>query len=430
MPLGPDPDPTPTLPLPTLPPSMKACQLLAVALAMTFAAAPCLAQTPEPGTTKEDEDVVKAGKEDPFTKQDPELMKQAGIVSYGPFPWADFKTNEDIEVVLGKGRFLWMETEHFRIGLNFKTVSWPEGQDKRKHLKAEIKEIRKRLRKFPEKPKKLTPWVRLHLYAYRLEKLYDDAQELLGVTDADFGTGQQPPGGKYLGMGDKYLVLLFQKKSDLARYFERFCDFKADTSMRWYHIKTHQMVAAVAAEGLEDYDSTGIQGHVTYSAAHNLYDGYLGFHMHLPFWFGEGLAHWHALQVPSDVVNVQILDTEAVAQDEKRSNWPVKVRRRAQHDGVCFDFDTMQSWTRFEDMGYHAHAQAWSRVDFLIKRDKEKVGYAVKQLKSMPPTMNQMVPPKQVAVKMQKLLIELFELDAATFDVEWRKFVLKTYPKK
>ena len=47
------------------------------------------AQQRQPGTTKDDEDVVKAGKEDPFTKQDPELMKKAGIVSYGPFPWAD-----------------------------------------------------------------------------------------------------------------------------------------------------------------------------------------------------------------------------------------------------------------------------------------------------------------------------------------------------
>jgi hypothetical protein len=30
----------------------------------------------------------------------------------------------------------------------------------------------------------------------------------------------------------------------------------------------------------------------------------------------------------------------------------------------------------------------------------------------------------------QKLLIELFELDAATFDQKWREWVLKTYPKK
>ena len=236
--------------------------------------------------------------------------------------------------------------------------------------------------------------------------------------------------GAYLGLPDKFLVLLFQKKSDLARYFERFCNHEADASMRWYHHKTHQLVAAVAADGLDGFDSTALQGHVTYAVAHNLFDGYLGFHMQLPHWLGEGLAHYFALQVPSDVVNVRILDSEAVGQDEKRSNWPVKVRRRARHEGVCFPFEEMAAWAKFEDLGYHAHSQSWSRVDFLAKRDKEKLGYMITQLKRMPPVANARVPAKQIAVQAQKFLIELFELDPAAFDKEWRRWVLKTYPKK
>ncbi|MCA8974958.1 MAG: hypothetical protein KDC98_09565 [Planctomycetes bacterium] len=410
---------------------MKPFESLFQFLVATCLVAACLAQDPEKeNATKDDEDVLKAGREDPFTKQDPELMKEAGIISYGPFPWADFKTSDDIETVLGKGRFLWLETAHFRIGFNFKTVNWPEGQEKRKFLKNEIKEVRKRLKKFPEKPKKLTPWIRLHLYAYRLEKLYGEVQALLGVTDADFGQGKEPPNGPYLGMGDKFLVLLFQKESDLARYFERFCNTKADTSMRWYHTKTHQLVAAVAAQGLEGFDSIALQGHVTYAVTHNLLNGYKGFHMQLPMWLDEGLAHSFALAVPSDVVNVQILDTEAVSQDDKQANWPVKVRRRAQHDGAYFTFEQMVKWTKFEEMGYHAHSQSWSRVDYLLQLDREKVGLMIGQLKSMPPAVGGAVPAAHVATKAQKLLIELFELDAATFDTRWREWVLKTYPKK
>ena len=48
--------------------------------------------------------------------------------------------------------------------------------------------------------------------------------------------------------------------------------------------------------------------------------------------FDEGLAHYYALDVPSDVANVQILDSEATP-DLKIGAWPVKVRRRARHEG-------------------------------------------------------------------------------------------------
>ncbi|HEX5050858.1 MAG TPA: hypothetical protein VFZ65_03720, partial [Planctomycetota bacterium] len=55
--------------------------------ALVLLCAPCAPQAP--GTTKDDEDVVKAGPEDPFTKNDPKAMAALGIVSYGPLPWAD-----------------------------------------------------------------------------------------------------------------------------------------------------------------------------------------------------------------------------------------------------------------------------------------------------------------------------------------------------
>jgi hypothetical protein len=36
----------------------------------------------------------------------------------------------------------------------------------------------------------------------------------------------------------------------------------------------------------------------------------------------------------------------------------------------------------------------------------------------------------QIRTMAQQLLLELFSLDAATFDQQWRDWVLKTYPKK
>ena len=388
-------------------------------------------ETPKtPGTTKEDEDVLKIGPKDPYTGGDPDLMAAAGVVAYGPFPWADFKTTANVDTVLGERRILWMETAHFRIGLSLKSAPWPESSEKRKALQEEIKLLRKKLPKVPEKPKKLDPWIRMHLYAQRLEACYRDLQSLLGVTDADFpAKGKNPREGAYLGMPDKFLVLLFQKKADLARYADRFCGMKDDTSLRWYHDKTFQLVFAVAAEGLEGFDEAGLHGHVIYAVMHNLVNGYNGFYYQLPLWFDEGLAHWFSRKVPSDVVNVQILDSEAVAED-KQSNWPVKVRRRAQHEGAFFPFETMAKWDKFAEMGYHAHSQSWSRIDYLMQLDREKLGLMLRKLKDLPPPVGGEKPAGDVAVMAQKLLIELFELDAATFDQKWREWVLKTYPKK
>jgi hypothetical protein len=386
-------------------------------------------QPPVRGTTKDDDDVLKMGPKDPYTGEDKKLMATAGIVSYGPFPWADFKTTADVDRVLGERRVLWVETAHFRIGLNLKTVSWPESSDQRKALQEEIKQLHKLLPKLPERPKKIDPWIRMHLYVQRLEACYADFEKLIGATDSDFpAKGKTPGEGAFLGMPDKYLVLLFQKKSDLARYGDRFCGSKEDTSMRHYHDQTHQMLFGAAAEGLEGFNEAGLHGHVIYGVMHNLVNGYQGFSYLLPLWFDEGLAHYYSRKVESDVINVQILDTEAVAED-KQNNWPVKVRRRAQHEGAYIPFEKMAKWEKFDEMGYHAHSQAWSRVDYLMQLSPEKVGQMLKQLKSLTAPMEGM-PPVTLANMAQKLLIELFDLDAATYDQKWREWVLKTYPSK
>ncbi|MCA8966696.1 MAG: hypothetical protein H6838_15925 [Planctomycetes bacterium] len=382
------------------------------------------------GTTKEDEDVLKIGPKDPYTGGDEELMKAAGVVAYGPFPWADFKTTADVDKVLGEGRILWMETAHFRFGLNLKSAPFPEDSKMRKPLQAELKELKELLPKVPERTRKVNPWLRMHLAARRCEAAYADLQKLLGVTDADFpDRGKESGQGPYLGQPDKFLVLMFQKKSDLARYADRFCNMKVDDSLRYYHTQSSQLLFGFAAEGLEGFDEAGLHAHMLYAVVHNLLNAYRGYYYQLPLWLEEGVAHWYSRKVHADTINVQILDTEAVAED-KQANWPVKVRRRAVHDGAFFTFEQMAAWEKFDEMGYHAHSQAWSRVDYLMQTDPEKLGLMITKLKSVPPIPGAQVPAAQIRTLAQKLLIELYELDGPTFDEKWREWVLKTYPKK
>ncbi len=407
---------------------MSPCLVLRVfALFVLFGAALLAQEKPSP---KDEDEVAKLGPVDPYTGGDKAVMAQAGVVAYGPFPWADHHSTTDIDRVLGERRILWLETAHFKIGSSLKSTAWPEHADAKKFLQDEVKALRKKLPKVPEKPKKLDPWLRLHLYAQRCEKAYAECQLLLGVTDADFpDKGKLPREGQYLGLPGKFLLLTFQKQSDMGRYMDRFCNRKVDKSMRFYHDKTYQMLLAVAAEGLDGIDESGLHAHVLFATWQNLINGYNGYAFPLPLWFGEGVCHWYARKVPTEFLSVQVRDDEAIA-EEKQHNWPVKVRRRAQHDGTWFPFDDMANWAKWEEMGYHAHSQSWSRLDYLMQLDREKVGLMLRQMKAVPSdgTFEGQAPALRTMA--QKLLFELFELDGPTFDTRWREWVLKTYPKK
>jgi hypothetical protein len=379
---------------------------------------------------KDDDEILKLGRIDPYTGGDAAAMAQAGVVGYGPFAWADHVTTADVDRVLGEKRFLWLETAHFRIGSSMPSIGWPEDNDARKQLQEEIKALRKKLPKVPERPKKLDPWLRLHLAAHRCEKGYGEYQQLVGVTDADFArNGSQPPHGAFLGLPGKFLLLQCQKKSDMARYVDRFCGAKEDTSTRHYHAQTFQMVHAMSAEGLEGFDESGLHGHMVYALWHNLLNGHNGFAYPLPAWLAEGVAHWHARKVKSVFLNVQIRDDEAVAQ-EQQVNWPAKVRARAQHEGAFFPFDVMAAWSNPEELGYHGHAQSWSRVDYLLQTDRAKLGALLKQLKAVPPDGTYEAQGGRIRAQAQKLVAELYGLDGPAFDRAWREWVTKTYPKK
>ncbi len=379
------------------------------------------------GKGKEDDEVARS-RIDPYTLGDAAVLQQAGHVGYAPLLWSKDTRTEDIDRVLGEGRVLWLETAHFRIGSNLRTVAIPEKQAQRKAIHDEVAALRKKLPKIPDKPKRLDPWLRLHLYAARVEKLYVELEAMLQGGGAKFGTASQPPDGAFLGLPDKHLLLIFQKKSDLARYFDRFCGIQADRSMSFYLPNTHQMVFGVSVEGLETGADPSLHSHVLYGVAGNLCNGLRGYGYRMPPWLGEGFAHFASRQVETEFVNVSIKDDEAVNEEEQHL-WPKKVRARAQYDRTRVPFAQMTLWQKSQDMGYHGELQAWSRVDFLHKHDKDKLGALLLKMKSLPISYEG-VKPEDWAAMQTTAVQEIFGWDAETFDAKWREFVLETYPKK
>lgn len=375
-----------------------------------------------------DDEVQKLGPLDPYTAGDAAVMAQAGIVGYGPMPWADGLTTTDVDRVLGERRVLWLETAHFRIGSNLRSWPLPTQQEQKKFALDELKRLKRVLPKVPERPRKLDPWLRLHLYAMRAEAAYADFQERLQIKDGDFPGGDQPRQGKYLGLPDKFLLLLFQPKSDLARYLDRFCGVKAEKSYRFYTTKSHQMLAAVSAEGIAAPDDLALYSHVVYCLVHNFVSGYQGFYYDLPAWLPEGLAQCYARRVPTQFINVMI-DGDDVVDEERQHLWPQKVRARVGFDDFA-KADTVLRWQQ-AGLDYLAFVMSWSRVDYLLTLGDDKLALLLRRLKTMPlPQDGTLVTPQQLDAVQRQLLQQLYGFDAEGFDRAWKEWVLKTYPRK
>ncbi|MBL8754803.1 MAG: hypothetical protein JNK15_15975 [Planctomycetes bacterium] len=374
-------------------------RLLSLSFVLLSSSLSLYAQTPQPGTTKDDEGVVKAGLKDPFTGGDEKLMKQLGVVAYGPLVWADDLRTGQIDKVLGEKRIIWMETEHFQFAFNFSTAPVPEDAEARKIVNAELARLNKKCNKLPARASKIETWVRLHLYAMRAEELYADFAKLVGHDDAS---------GTCLGQKGKFPILLFQKKSDLARYLDRFCGIKSETPMRHYYNKTGQNGLALSAEAEEVRDEAFV-----YAQFRNLLvETFCSANGGAPRWLSVGLAHWYERKIPSRVIMAAIKDGESVDVHTQHL-WHDKMKNRAQHEKLLVPFAEFSGKV---DFGYYDHLQAWSRVDWLLTTDREKFGKFMAELKNGYSSQRQI-----------EALQTVYGMEPEVFDAKWREWVLKTY---
>jgi hypothetical protein len=366
-----------------------------VALSPFLLLAPLLAQAPPPDTSAKDAALPTAGAKDPYTGGAAKAMQAAGVLAYGPFVWANDQRTEDVERVLGENRIRWIETEHFLIGCTLGTATAPEDAEARKLTNAELARMRKRHPRFPDRASRIDPWLRLHLYAYRAEQLYGEFATL--IAHAEDGT--------HLGQKGKFPILLFQKKSDVARYLDRFCGIKSEMSQRCSYPATRQQGLVLGAEGEDPYDEATVHAHFRFHLIQLFCDASGG----APYWLSLGLAHWYERQVPCNVMMAAIKDEESVDQDTQ-NKWGAKMKKRAQHEELLIPFHELATKT---DFGYWAHLQAWSRVDHLLATDRAKLGAFL-------------VAVRQGGAARQVEQLELvFGMTPEDFDAKWREAVLK-----
>jgi hypothetical protein len=348
---------------------------------------------------RDEEAAIKAVTEDPFTQRDPKLMAQAGVIAQGPMLWTSNLRTDDLEQVLGQHRIRWIETAHFRIGSNFPATTAPDDGEARKQWNEEFERMSKRCAKFPARTSKVDPWLRLHLYAQRAEETYAEFATLVGY--------EHKP-GLYYGQKDKIPLLLFEKRSDLARLLDRFCGIKSESSQRCRYAKSGMTGLVIAAEADEPRDDAQIHALFRFLLVQLFQEG-LGA---TPYWLNVGVAHRFARHVPSRLMMAVPKDTEAV--DEATQNkWEMKMRARAKHPRLLVTFADLATKN---DFGYQDHVQAWSRVDYLLQLDKTKFRAFVSGFGGGGGIAAQ-----------SEVLQRVYGMEPDAFDTKWREWVLKSY---
>ncbi len=421
---------------------VSAC-LAAAGAFLALAAAPLYGQH---GAPKEQEEVEKASKvePDPYTEEDESLREKLGIVSYGPFAWADSHGTAKIEEVLGDVPIRWMETAHFKIGSALSSYKIPPTDKKqRTKIRAELTELKELLPDVNPKTKVLDPWLRLHLMAFRLEKQYSEISELFGVVDSDFPPGpgklvqfQYRGEGPYLGMPNKFTVLLLEKQSDLGRYTLRFTGTQKDSTTRHLFYKKMDrstLFLGVATEAHEGFyaDDTKLHCHLAFNTAHNMIHAYKYYWHTLPCWLSEGFAHWYARQVFIENNNWSgIVESSPGLRNEW--NWVPKIYARVKEDYFP-PAAQLCTKTDFSRLKFAEHMMIWSRIEYLLtKEDRERFAVFLAEISAKIPEVQpgSLATPEQILVHQERAFQKAYEMDWEEFDRRWQPWILKTFKRR
>lgn len=379
---------------------------------------------------------------DPYTKNDAKAMARAGYVSFGPFAFGNRadKTvqSSDIDDALPYVQILWVETAHFRIGLNLPPWPVPMDPETRGKIRRELEELQAKLPGINPKTRTLEPWLRLHLNAHRLEKLYAETQALFGVKDEDFPADPSqvmvlPDArymgyGPYLGMKDKYLVLVFEKNGPYAQYMKAFVGRDTKHPQRWHFKESSSILIAFATEDdtFPKKHDTATHCALAFNVSQNLLDGFRYYSYDLPVWLKEGFGHWNCRRVdpkwPSfDQNEGSIADMKTI------ERWEPYCRNLLSTPDKFAPFPQVVGWRDFGDIKFNDHVAIWSRMDWLLSQGPEKWQkflFAVKGRVDAQwrPDQSDLVGATRQALQ------DAYGLSILDFDRRWAEWVKSSYP--
>ncbi len=395
---------------------------LAIGLAVLLACTAALAE-PARAQSKKDTDPANC----PYCHNDPVLLKQAGIVSHGGFPFGVTDTAK-VDEFLSGSEIRWIETPNLRIGfaLGSHRVKFAE---KKKFL-AELGRLALVLPDVKPDAVLIDPWLRTHLFAQRAEEIHKRFVQLIQAENITFADGSGKwegdyrGEGPYLGMKEKYEVLLLPNEAMHAKFLTEHAGLQIKNSQRWHFIDQGKIALIAHAEQGQLRVDEAMHGHLAFNLAHNFYDGLNHYSYDTPVWLHEGLAHVFEREV-SPKYNSFDGGEGAVPQMSSKSNWQPEVMKLIA-GGQAPRMAEMVNLKSFAELKLAHHFTTWSMIDYLIKTQPDaftKFLWAIKSSKD-----ERGVPTGANLVEYQRTKFkECFEMSYAEFDEAWRAWAMVNY---
>lgn len=374
--------------------------------------------------------------EDPYTERAPAALQAAGYLNLGPFRFGDDHSSDQVSDELGI-RMAWAETAHFKIGSGLRDHEVGSDREERARLRAELTALGEHLDGVKPKTRVLDPWLRLHLFARRLEDLATEFQQRFGTTDADWPAERWDPSrkqtaafmgqGPYLGMPAKFTVLILEKRSDLARYAQRFLGTSLDHPTSWLFPETGSLLYVTAFECLEGgyHNETGLTCAVLSGVAGNLARGFRSDAIRPPVFFVEGLQHWFARRYDPRFHILSGSDPTRIHLREQ-SDWAGSVRARVSN-GHFTPLDEMIGWASCDALDWADHLMIWSRVDHLLEMEDGAAGRFLRAYKD--PTFV-VTGGDEVRERTIHALREATGKTPAELDEAWQVWVAREYRRR
>lgn len=345
----------------------------------------------------------------------------------------------DVEECLG-ARVRWVETEHFLVGSTLRTYRLRGDQREAKKLDQELARLARRLARWKPPRNELDPWLRLHLYAQRLEEQHADFLRRFGLADADFagpraGTGApsgQGPGymgeGPWLGQERKFAVLLFDRSSHHGRFAKRWYAREPTASYREW-LPGGGVLLAVDAQAWREHGfelDAVLHCVVAHDLAMNQVEGLRKSWGAAPLWFRLGVAYGYSRRV-DERWTVYAERTFRGAEGDSWV-WEPRIRGLVSNKGGA-SWAEMLAWSDPARLKPHDHMLAWSRVDWLCGAKDADLRALALAFSERPAE----VPEADRARVARERQVEA--LRAATgrspeeLDEAWRRHVLSRYPR-
>lgn len=378
---------------------------------------------------------------DPYTKNKPENLKKAGYVSFGPFPFGEHGSqiisSERIEQHLLYAQIIWVETAHFRIACTLQPWQVPNDLETRRKIQAELERLREKLGpKVNPKTRILDRWLRLHLTAQRMEDLYADLQSWLIVKDEDFPIdaahkkyGELYMGeGRYLGMAEKYLVMVMDKGNTYFDYLKNFTGRQSKFGQRWHYMKQGSLYYGIGSDmgkGSLKHD-TALHNDLIFNVTINMIDGFRHYSYDLPVWIREGLGHWFERK---NSPKWNTFDQDEAAPMDPPSKWRWKPYVRQLLMGKKWSkFSDVIKWRHYGEINFNDHVMLWARIDFLLSFGKEKFRKFMFEIKGRFDHKTGRSDHHDIVGVVREAMRKTYGLNPLNFDEKFKEWAIANYP--